>query len=60
MQKIKPLLIGATGLVSTEVSPEIINTVTSDAPNVIQIVVQLVIAIATLVKMFKKSKNVNP
>ena len=60
MQRIKPLLIGATGLVSTEVSPGLLNTIANDAPNVIQIVVQLVIAIGTLVKLFKKPKIVNP
>lgn len=60
MYRLKPLLIGTTGLISTEISSDVVNTIATDAPNVIQIVVQLVIAIATLVKMFKKPKNVNP
>ena len=57
-EKLNTLLIGSTGITASAVAPEIVaNTDVSD-PNIINIIVQLIVGIATLIKLFKKEKKV--
>ena len=58
MSKINTLLISGTGLVSTEAVPAVLDAVTNDTPNIIQIIVQLVIGVATLINLFKRKKTI--
>ena len=58
MYRVNTLLVGSSGVVASAVSPELISTVANDVPNVIQILVQIVIGIATLINLFKRKKTV--
>lgn len=60
MEQTKTFLIGATGFSASTVSPEILGTIANDAPNLIQVVVQLAIGIVTLFKLLKRPKKINP
>lgn len=55
MDKIEVLAIGATGVTATEIATPILQT--ADVSSVVQVVVQILIGIATLIGLFKKNKN---
>lgn len=55
-QVLQKIAMGASGLVGTEIMAEAIPTDTADIPNIVNIIVQIVIGIATLFGLFKKSK----
>lgn len=52
----KPLAVGIGAIAATEVAEQTINTVEIDAnpAQAVHIIVQIIIGIATLIKMFKK------
>lgn len=57
-QKLNTILVGTTGISASALTPELLENVSSDSPNLINIIVQLVVGIATLIKLFKKKKEV--
>lgn len=56
---INKVVTGVAGVTATEVAPPIIDAIVTNPSNVVQIVVQVIIAISTLVQLFKKKKS-NP
>lgn len=55
MQSIKTLLTGTSGIAVAEVAQPMLAT--ADASSIVQVIVQIVIGIATLIGMFKKDKK---
>lgn len=55
-EKLNTLIIGSTGLSASVVAPELLHDVPLENPNLINIIVQIVVGIATLIKLFKKKK----
>lgn len=51
----KSLFIGSTGFAVSEIATPILQT--ADLSGLVQIVVQIVIGVATLISMFKKKKQ---
>lgn len=60
MERVQNLLIGGGGISLIQTAPEVVNQLPMDAPNIVQVVVQLIIGIVTLIGLFKKPKTVNP
>ena len=60
MQALKDTLIGGAGVTAITATPELIQHVDFSQPNVVQVVIQIIVAVATLLKLFKKSKPVTP
>lgn len=56
LDNIKTLGIGSVGFLATEVAPQAVEAVSTDSANFVQVVIQIVIGIATLIGMFKKKK----
>lgn len=56
MDKLHKVGIGASGLLGAEIAPQVVDVVTTDPTNIVQIVVQILIGIATLIGVFKKKK----
>lgn len=48
--------IGASGLLGVEIAPQVVDVVSTDPTNIVQVVVQIFIGIATLIGIFKKNK----
>ena len=55
MGKADSLFYGVTGITAVEVSQPLLQS--ADATNVVQIIVQVIIGIATLIGMFKKNQK---
>lgn len=55
MDNIKTLLTGTSGIAVAEVSQPILQS--ADASSIVQVIVQIVIGVATLIGMFKKQKK---
>ena len=53
---INTAIVGATGLSGSVVAPDLIASVSPDSSNIINVVVQLIIGIATLIGLFRKKK----
>lgn len=53
---IAKLATGSLGIASSEIAPAIVEAIPADTSNIVQIVVQIIIGIATLVGLFKKKK----
>lgn len=56
IESIKTLGIGSAGFLATEVAPQAVEAVSADSANLIQVIIQIAIGIATLIGMFKKKK----
>lgn len=56
MDTLEKVSIGASGMLGAEVAPQVVDIVSTDPSNVVQIVVQIIIGIATLIGLFKKKK----
>lgn len=56
-QKLNTILVGTTGISASAIAPELLHDATLENPNIINIIVQLVVGIATLIKLFKKEKK---
>lgn len=56
MNQIDKIAVGGSGLVATELVPIVGATINPDLPAIAQIVVQVIIGIATLIGLFKKKK----
>jgi hypothetical protein len=55
-EKINTLIVGSTGLSASLVAPSLLETAQVESPNLINIIIQIVVGIATLIKLFKKQK----
>lgn len=55
MQEVKTLLVGSSGFAVSEVATPILAT--ADVGNIVQVVVQILIGIATLIGLFGKNKK---
>lgn len=53
---IEKIAIGGLGIVSTEGIPEIINVISTSPSEVVNVLVQIIIGIATLFGLFKRKK----
>ena len=53
---IAKLATGSLGIASSELAPAVVDAIPADTSNIVQIVVQIVIGIATLIGLFKKKK----
>ena len=53
---VQKLTVGTVGIVSSEGIPEIIDVVATQPSEVVSIIVQIIIGIATLFGLFKKEK----
>ncbi len=53
---INKILIGGSGIAGTQITGEVLPTDTTDIAGITQIVVQIIIGIATLFGLFKKKK----
>jgi hypothetical protein len=60
MNKFNELLIGGGGIALVDTTPQILNAMPIDAPSIVQVLVQLVIGIVTLISLFKRKKAVQP
>lgn len=59
LDSIKTLAVGASGVGAVEVTSVISEASATDGANIVQVIIQIIIGIATLVGMFRK-KNVKP
>lgn len=48
--------IGASGLLGAEIAPQVVDVVSTDPADLVQVVVQIVIGIATLLGLLKNKK----
>lgn len=55
MNKVDTLVIGSGGFAVSEIATPIMAQ--ADATNIVQVIVQIIIGIATLVGLFKKNKK---
>lgn len=55
MQQIKTLLTGTSGIAVAEVTQPMLQS--ADVSSIVQVIVQIVIGVATLIGMFKKDKK---
>lgn len=55
---ISKIAVGSAGIVSSEAVPSVIDTVVNQPSEVVSIIVQIIIGIATLFGLFKKKKVV--
>lgn len=53
---INKIVIGATGIVSTNVTPEMAQLIAPDVANLTSVVIQILIGIATLFGLLRKKK----
>lgn len=60
MERMNNLLLGGGGIALVDTTPDLINVIAVNAPNVVQMLVQIVIGIVTIIGIFKKKKVVNP
>jgi hypothetical protein len=59
VQQGKTLCIGAAGVAGINVTPELMAVVPSDVSSIVGVVTQLVVAVSTLIALFKKKKRTN-
>jgi hypothetical protein len=57
MEHIKDTITGAVGITAVQISENAVNHVDFTDPNLLQVLIQIVIGIATLLKLFKKPKT---
>ena len=57
MERMNNLLIGGGGIALIDTTPNIINTLPMDAPIIVQVLVQLIIGVVTLIGLFKKKNT---
>lgn len=55
MEKVNNFFVGASGLAGTEIASTVLET--ADVSNIVQVVVQILIGVATLLGLFKKGKK---
>jgi hypothetical protein len=60
MERMNNLLLGGGGIALVDTTPDLINVIAVNAPSVVQMLVQIVIGIVTIIGIFKKKKLVNP
>jgi hypothetical protein len=60
MERMNNLLLGGGGIALVDTTPDLINVIAVNAPSVVQMLVQIVIGIVTIIGIFKKKKVVNP
>lgn len=53
------LLIGGSGIASSEILPVAVQAVPADIPNIVSVIVQILIGVATLLGLFKNNKSLN-
>ena len=53
------LLIGGSGIASSEILPVAVQAVPADLPNIVSVIVQILIGVATLLGLFKNNKSLN-
>ncbi len=53
------LLIGGSGIASSEILPVAVQAVPTDIPNIVSVIVQVLIGVATLLGLFKNNKSLN-
>lgn len=56
---VKTMFVGASGIGGVELTSAVIEASASDGANIVQVVIQIIIGIATLIGMFRK-KNQKP
>lgn len=56
---IKDTITGAGGITAVELVPDAVNKMDFTNPNVIQIVIQIVIGLVTLLGLLRPKKNIN-
>lgn len=56
-EKINSVVVGATGLSGSVVAPDVIASVAPGASDLVNVVVQILIGIATIIGLFKKNKK---
>ena len=56
---IKTLAVGASGVGAVEITSVISEATTSDGANIVQVVIQIIIGVATLIGMFRKKSTNN-
>jgi hypothetical protein len=59
MQKLSDTILGLGSISLIETIPQIQQTAQLDIPNIVQSIIQLIVAVGTLLAMFKKKKLVN-
>lgn len=57
-QKLDTILVGTAGISASAITPAVVHSADVSDPNIINIIVQLIVGIATLIKLFKKEKKV--
>lgn len=57
LHKVQHALIGTAGMVGTQVTPEVLEVATISPGSWVQAVTQVIIAVATLVGLFKNRKS---
>lgn len=57
MEKLNSLFIGGGGLSASIIAPEVVSEIDSNPSNIVQVIVQIIIGIATLVGLFRKKNN---
>ena len=53
------LLIGGSGIASSEILPVAVQAAPTDIPNIVSVIVQILIGVATLLGLFKNNKSLN-
>jgi predicted AAA+ superfamily ATPase len=54
---VKTMFLGASGIGGVELTSAVVEASASEGANIIQVVIQIVIGIATLIGMFRKKSN---
>lgn len=57
METVKNFLIGGTGVAGVELASNIDPPGSTDTPEIIKVLIQIVIGIATLIGLFKKKRK---
>jgi len=57
MEALKNISIGIAGISSVQITPELVPSSPTDTPGIIQVVIQLVIGIVTLLGLLKKKQQ---
>ncbi len=53
-------IIGASSVGVIELIPQAVANVDATNPNLYSVILQIIVAVATLIKMFRKPKNLTP
>lgn len=57
-QKLSAILIGVSGASASLLAPEVTQSMEVPEANIVNVIVSIIVGIATLVKLFKKEKKV--